>query len=78
MTKETIIETIKNFLRENLSGTFNDADANLMEAGMDSLTTIKLIIHLENTFHFSYEDDDLLEENFKTMNIIADYIKKTV
>lgn len=50
-------------------------DENLREKGMDSLKTIELIVLLENTFDFNFNNDELLLENFESIRSICDLIK---
>lgn len=50
----------------------------LTELGMDSLKTVELIVKLEGAFNISIEDNDLIIENFSTLNEITDLLKKTL
>ncbi|MFS0752941.1 acyl carrier protein [Oceanobacillus sp. 1P07AA] len=42
----------------------------LMGLGMDSLSTVKLVILLEDEFNIKFNDDELFYENFSTIKKI--------
>lgn len=50
-------------------------DFNLVDAGFNSITFIKLIIAIENYFSFEFEDDDLDIFKLQTLNELAEYIE---
>ncbi len=43
---------------------------------LDSAATMELIIWLEETYSISVPDDDLVIENFGTINLIIEYLQK--
>ena len=46
-----------------------DPDASLLKSGIiDSLTLLQLIAFIEETFGVTLEDDELLPDNFETLN----------
>jgi acyl carrier protein len=47
------------------------ASSNLQESGMDSIGMVWLIIELEQQYSISFEDEEMLEENFKTIELIS-------
>lgn len=76
-----IKEKIKQFIQsELLSGkdVVNLEFSNpLITTGIiDSLGTMKLITFLENTFLIKFEDEEILAENFETINTMASLILK--
>lgn len=48
----------------------------LMDNGLDSITTIELVVKIEEEFNFEFFDEDLLTSNFSTLQAIVDYIDK--
>lgn len=51
-------------------------ETDLMEAGMDSIMFIEMIVDLENEFEIEFDANDLLFEEFRTVNIIQDKVVK--
>lgn len=81
MTRIEIIEKMEVIMKENFQEVkYKEFDDNLTECGLDSITTIKLIVIIEETFGFEFADEDLLMKNFLTLNAIVDYIyrKKSI
>lgn len=65
-------QTITKRLSEVLNREINpDYDTDLTNEGMDSIVTIKLIVNLEVEFDIQIDDQDLLVENFSTINKIS-------
>jgi len=54
---------------------FSDGDS-LLEAGViDSMTMVGLIAFLEETYGISIGEDDMIPENFDSIDAIATYIE---
>ncbi|CAM3612028.1 acyl carrier protein [Marinicrinis lubricantis] len=51
-------------------------DTQLSEVGMDSVMLVNLMVHIEQHYQIFYEDDELLEENFATIQVISDKIQE--
>ncbi|OZV12998.1 hypothetical protein CIW83_05480 [Tissierella sp. P1] len=49
-------------------------DDNLLNVGMDSLNTIRVIINIEEQFNLEFSDDDLIVDNFRTIRKLMDYL----
>ena len=49
----------------------------LIESGIDSLGMLVLIEYIENTYRIRISNEDVIEENFGTMEAIAEYIIKS-
>lgn len=49
----------------------------LIESGIDSLGMLVLIEYIENTYRIRISNEDVIEENFGTMETIAEYIIKS-
>jgi amino acid adenylation domain-containing protein len=50
-------------------------DTELSQTGTDSITFIKIIVSLEETFHFVFEDEMLLFNAFPTIRSLIEYVK---
>jgi acyl carrier protein len=49
-------------------------DDDLGACGLDSMKSVHLIVELEEQFNFAYEDEELIFENFSTLQKIIDRI----
>ena len=45
---------------------------------MDSVNCISIIVEIEDFYHFEFADEDLVIENFMTVNRLADYVSKKI
>jgi acyl carrier protein len=73
-------ESIEGFLVEELAaaqaGAGIDHDEDLLAAELiDSLGIQELVKFLERTYAIQVEDDDLVAENFQTINAIAGFVE---
>ena len=74
-------EIIKNFIVKELitdsAKTNLGYDDSLLEAGViDSLGIMKMLAFLSDEFRVNIEDQDVIPENFETINAISAYIEK--
>lgn len=74
-----MIEQIKKFIQNELikdgSGLDLKGSDNLIETGIvDSLGIQQLIMFIENEFKIDIADDDLIPDNFETINDIEHFI----
>ncbi|MNW51526.1 acyl carrier protein [compost metagenome] len=67
----TINKIIHEILNYNLE-ILNDED--LVSIGLDSLKTINLIVQLEEIYGIEFDDEELIFENFSSINVIAEHI----
>lgn len=75
------IESVSNFIvTEIMHGSEGDAldpELGLLEEGIiDSLGLQQIITFIEQQFKITIDDDDLMPENFESVNAIADLIGK--
>lgn len=76
------VTTIKNMLSglsidwDTLQQMGNDTD--LRNYGLNSITSIELIVKLEDEFNISISDDDLIIDNVCTVNKIVQLLEKYV
>ena len=54
-----------------------DPDEDLLEQGIiDSLGIMKLILHMEGTFSIVVADEEIVPENFQTLNNIVKFVEQ--
>jgi acyl carrier protein len=75
----TIKEQIRQYLAENFlfsSNGFNlGDDASLLEEGIvDSTGVLELVLFVEETYNVEVADDEIVPENFDTVNNLAAYV----
>ena len=71
-------EEIRQYLLSNSAAggveTLSD-DESLLDAGViDSVAMVGLISHLEKTYGISIDEDDMIPENFETVDVITQYV----
>lgn len=73
MDSTVIIEEIKKYIQNNiLAETVQiDVSTNLKQAGIDSFSTVEIILFIERKFGVSIPDEKLLPDNFKTLHALA-------
>ncbi len=49
-------------------------DTDLFLLGLDSITAVDLIVNLESMFGIAFEDDELIVENFSTVEKIMAHV----
>lgn len=76
-----VIQKVRNFIAENTYGDMNEIhnDALIFKEGiLDSMGFLKLITFIENEFNVQLLDEDIVEENFESVNAISRYITKEI
>ncbi|MNG11496.1 acyl carrier protein [compost metagenome] len=71
--KGTIMNTLEKILGICDSDVANEVD--LGQLGLDSLKTVNLIVELEMAFNIVFENDELLFENFSSIQKIVNQIE---
>ena len=51
-------------------------DENLLGGILDSMGLLRLVSHLEETYGFEVGENDLVPENFSTLERIRDYVER--
>jgi len=76
-TENKIKEYIaKNLLFSNDGYTYAD-DASFLEEGIvDSQGVMELVMFVEEEFKVSVEDEDITPDNFDSVSLLADYIRR--
>ena len=73
MDTTTIIAEIKNYIEKNIlaEGVQIAADTDLKQVGIDSFSTVEIILFIERKFGVAIPDEKLIPDNFKTLNALA-------
>ena len=73
MDSTIIIGELKKYIEENiLSGDVKiDAATNLQHAGIDSFSTVEIILFIERKLGVMIPDDKLVPDNFKTLQTLS-------
>jgi len=75
-TKAVIEKFIVEELMVSPPGTVLDPDESLVSSGViDSLAILRLIAFVEETFGVTVADDEVVPENFETVNIIKEFVE---
>jgi acyl carrier protein len=75
-----IAQVVRRFLSEELQRDLTDVtdDASLLEAGvLDSRGVLSLVSFVERHYGLRVADDDLLPENFETIDAIAAFVGRS-
>jgi acyl carrier protein len=77
LKEEVISERIRRFLIRQFPTTKNlSNDESLLKNGLiDSLGILEVVTFLENEFRIAVSDDDLMPENFGSVQNIADFVQ---
>lgn len=74
--KEKITEFLNNMLETQEKNIVIKDDLDLSEIGLTSINLINLIVYLEDTFDFEFDDEELLLENLNTISKIETSVNK--
>ena len=79
--KSTISDKVRNYIvQASHAGEEKIKNESLIfkEGYFDSMGFIMLIAFLEETFSIKTNDDDLMEENFESINAITDFVHNKI
>ncbi len=73
MEATIIIQDIKKYIENNIlsADVKIDAHTNLQQAGIDSFSTVEIILFIERQYGVVIPDDKLLPDNFKTLQALS-------
>lgn len=76
MTQQQIITDIQQFIQQNVLAQHVaiTETSNLQDAGLDSFSTVEVILFIERQFGVAIPDEHLLPENFKTLQSLSSLI----
>jgi len=73
--KAAIAEYIKNEIMRNKNAKL-DYDEDLLSAGiLDSLAILQLVAYIEKALGIQVPDEDVIYDNFKSVNALVDYLQ---
>lgn len=70
----SIIEKNINNVKKPFNEVKNDDD--LFTLGLDSISSIKIVVALEQDFEFEFEDEELTMERLRTINSLIEYLTR--
>lgn len=71
-TKENLYSEIREIIKDTLDTKKEiGIEEDLITVGLDSLNTVSLILELEDRFDIAFDDNELLTENFSSIEKIA-------
>lgn len=71
-TKENLYSEIREIIKDTLDTNKEiGIEEDLITVGLDSLNTVSLILELEDRFDIAFDDNELLTENFSSIEKIA-------
>ena len=73
MDPDIIISDIKKYIENNIlsADVKIDASTNLQHAGIDSFSTVEIILFIERQYGVMIPDEQLVPENFRTLKALA-------
>jgi acyl carrier protein len=73
MDATIIIQDIKKYIENNIlsADVKIDAETNLQQAGIDSFSTVEIILFIERQYGVVIPDEKLLPDNFKTLQALS-------
>jgi acyl carrier protein len=73
MESSIIIEDIKKYIENNIlsADVKIDASTNLQQAGIDSFSTVEIILFIERQYGVMIPDEKLIPDNFKTLQALS-------
>jgi acyl carrier protein len=75
-----ITKTVSEFIQDNFvfdEETHIDPENSLLDSGLiDSTGVLELVNFLEDTFHFSIEDDELVPANLDSVDRITSFVSR--
>jgi len=69
-----MVEEITNYINEEIDILVTQEEELLSSGLIDSITIMKLIAHLEETYKIKVPPQDMVIENFNTITSITEYI----
>lgn len=74
--KTALVEFVKNEVMRNKNAKLSD-DEDLLSAGiLDSLAILQLVAYIEDQFGIKVPDEDVVFENFQSINALTAYLEQ--
>jgi acyl carrier protein len=80
MDENLIIAEIKKYIEKNIltESVQVQADSDLKKAGIDSFSTVEIILFIERRFGVSIPDEKLIPDNFRTIKALASTVAELI
>lgn len=79
LAKEAIREFVRSKLSKKKNHTTVDDKSNIIEAGIiDSLGIMQLVEFIENKFSLKVKDEDIIPDNFESIETISSFIDRSL
>jgi acyl carrier protein len=77
MDSNIIIGDLKKYIEANIlsADVKIDATTNLQQAGIDSFSTVEIILFIERQYGVMIPDDQLIPDNFKTLQALSSTVQ---
>ena len=74
--KQILVDYIKKEIMHNANAKLNENE-DLLSAGiLDSLGILQLVAYIDQTFGIEVPDEDVVYENFNSVNALTEYLSK--
>lgn len=80
-TQEAVVNKVKTYVLDETfadGGKINNETLVFKEGFFDSMGFVRLVSYLENEFGIRIKDEDLVEENFESINAISHFVSTRV
>jgi acyl carrier protein len=79
----TVEEKIRDYIAQNIlftnKGYPYDDNVSFLDNGIvDSVNVMELVMFVEETFHIKVKDDDIVPDNFDSVECLSNYVKSLV
>jgi methoxymalonate biosynthesis acyl carrier protein len=75
MSRRAIISPVREFLQRYVGDKDIEENEEIFATGLvNSLFAMQLVLFLENSFNLEISGEDLVIQNFKSLNTIADFV----
>jgi len=79
LAKEEIREFVRSKLSKKKNHTAIDDKDNIIEAGIiDSLGIMQLVEFIENKFSLKVKDEDIIPDNFESIETISSFVERSL
>lgn len=76
MIDERLVELVKKYLKFSGENSVLGKDDNLKDLGLDSISSIQLLIEIEDTYDITISDDHLTDDTFSSLATLWNVIEE--
>jgi acyl carrier protein len=74
--KAVLVDYIKNDIMRNKSAKLDESEDLLSSGILDSLAILQLVAYIDKTLGIEIPDEDVVYDNFKSINSLVTYLQK--